>query len=76
MDLGRRLGYDALDGVRRDFSTPLAQCGYNLDRALAVSESRRDHTALERAVDLASALRCNATAALRERASPAPGIGE
>jgi asparagine synthase (glutamine-hydrolysing) len=64
--LHRTFGYDALGAVRRDFSALLAQCGYNLDQALADSESRRDYTALEHAVDLAGALRWNAAAALRE----------
>jgi asparagine synthase (glutamine-hydrolysing) len=62
----RAFGYDALGAVRRDFSAVLAQCGYNLDQALAISQARRDYTALEHAADLAGALRGNFAAVLRE----------
>jgi asparagine synthase (glutamine-hydrolysing) len=62
----RSFGYDLLDPVRRDFSTLLDQCGYDLDRAIAQSKARPDYTVREHARDRAGALRWNATTALRQ----------
>jgi asparagine synthase (glutamine-hydrolysing) len=65
--LQRSFGYDLLDPVRRDFSVLLAQCGYDLDRAVEQSFTRPDYTAAEHARDLAGALRWNALTAVRDR---------
>ncbi len=62
----RSFGYDALDPVRRDFSVLLDQCGYDLDRAIAASQARRDYTAAEHARDFVGAVRWNAAGALRQ----------
>jgi asparagine synthase (glutamine-hydrolysing) len=56
----RSLGYDLLDCVRRDFSRVLADCGHDLDLALARAQARPDHTVAEHARDLIGALRQNA----------------
>jgi asparagine synthase (glutamine-hydrolysing) len=64
--LHRSLGYDLCAPVRRDFSTVLQACGNDLDRALARAAARPDYTALERARDLAGALRWNAGASARQ----------
>jgi asparagine synthase (glutamine-hydrolysing) len=69
----RSFGYDRLDPVRRDFSVVLDKCGYDLDRAVAVSRARPDYGPTEHARDLAGALRWNAVTALRRVASPPPG---
>jgi asparagine synthase (glutamine-hydrolysing) len=53
----RSFGYDLHAPVRRDFSTVLARCDMDLDRA--VSEQAGDYTTLEHARDLAGAVRRN-----------------
>ena len=62
--LHRSFGYDLLEPLRRDFSVVLAQCGHDLDLALAQSHARQDYTAIEHARDLAGALRWNTAAAI------------
>ncbi len=63
----RSFGYGLLEPVRRDFSVLLAQCGHDLDRALAESQARQDYTAMEHVRDLAGALKWNVAAELRPR---------
>jgi asparagine synthase (glutamine-hydrolysing) len=65
--LHREMGYDLLEPVRRDFDSVLMKCDNDLDRALAENAARQDYTLLERARDLAGALRWNAQAMVRRR---------
>jgi asparagine synthase (glutamine-hydrolysing) len=53
--------HDLLEPVRRDFSTVLARCDLDLDRALREQAARTDYTATEHARDLAGAIRRNLT---------------
>ena len=57
--LHRSHGYHLLAPVRRDFSTVLARCGHDLDRALRDEAARTDYTVAEHARDLAGAIRRN-----------------
>jgi asparagine synthase (glutamine-hydrolysing) len=57
--LHRSFGYHALEPVRRDFSTVLANCDHDLDRALAAQAARTDYTTREHARDLLGAIRWN-----------------
>jgi asparagine synthase (glutamine-hydrolysing) len=59
--LHRSFGYDLLEPVRRDFSTVLARCDLDLDRALREQAARTDYTVAEHARDLAGAIRRNVT---------------
>jgi asparagine synthase (glutamine-hydrolysing) len=63
--LYRSFGYGLAEPMRRDFSIVLDQHHLDLDQALAAAKARPDYTPLEHAIDLAGALRWNATAAVR-----------
>jgi asparagine synthase (glutamine-hydrolysing) len=56
----RSFGYDLHEPVRRDFSGLLAQCGNDLDLAIAQASARLDYSPREHARDLAGAARWNA----------------
>jgi asparagine synthase (glutamine-hydrolysing) len=58
----RSFGYDLHEPVRRDFSTLLAQCGNDLDLAIAQASARLDYSAREHIRDLAGAARWNTRA--------------
>ena|SRR5579859_3952170 len=55
----RSFGYDQLAPVRRDFSTVLARCDLDLDRALREQAARADYTVAEHTRDLLGAIRRN-----------------
>ena len=59
----RSFGYDLHEPVRKDFSTVLARCGNDLDRACAGTVG--DYSPREHARDFAGAVRWNAATALR-----------
>ncbi len=61
----RDFGYDALGPMRRDFSRVLNDSGYDLAAAMQRADLAEDYTPLERARDLAGAVRWNLTATLR-----------
>jgi asparagine synthase (glutamine-hydrolysing) len=63
--LHRSFGYHLLEPIRRDFDSVLMRCGNDLDLAVAETAARQDYTMLERARDLAGAVRWNAEPALR-----------
>jgi asparagine synthase (glutamine-hydrolysing) len=71
--LHRSFGYDLLDPVRRDFSVLLAQCGYDIDRAVEQSFTRPDYNAAEHARDLVGALRWNAFSGVLRPRVPSQG---
>jgi asparagine synthase (glutamine-hydrolysing) len=66
--LHRSAGYDLCAPVRRDFSAVLEACGNDLDLAAAQLAARPDYSAVERARDLAGALKWNALALARAAA--------
>lgn len=63
--MARSFGYDLFEPVRRDFSIVLEECDLDLDRTLIEVDRRPDHTTVEHAKDLVSALRWNMAPALR-----------
>lgn len=67
----RSYGYDRFEPVRRDFSIVLEQCDLDLDRTLIEVERRPDHTKVEHAKDLVSAVRWNIAPALRRTTAAA-----
>jgi asparagine synthase (glutamine-hydrolysing) len=63
--MARSFGYDLFEPVRRDFSIVLEQCDLDLDRTLIEVQRRPDHTKVEHAKDLVSAVRWNLAPVLR-----------